>query len=87
VAGKAGARDDSLLHSVHTHVSVLSQGHSPEVKRPELGIDNSLDLLSTLLFLLTVFKLSCGLHNVILTNFSVQRRLCLEGPSSLTRNV
>jgi hypothetical protein len=63
---KAGTRDDSLLHSVHTHASVLLQGHSPGVKRPELGTDNSLDLLSMLPFFVTILKLTCGLHKVIL---------------------
>lgn len=64
---KAGRRDDSLLHSVHTHASVLSPGHSPGVKRSELGTDNSVDLLSMLLFFVTVLKLTYGLHKVILT--------------------
>jgi len=83
---KAETRDNSLLHSVQTHASVLSQCHSPEVKRPELGTDNSLDLLITLLFFVTVLKLTCGLHNVILMDFSAQSRNRLEGPSSLIRN-
>jgi len=83
---KAKTRDDCLLHSVQTHASVLSQRHSPEVKRPELGTDNSLDLLITLLFFVTVLKLTRGLHNVILTDFSAQSQNRLEGPSSLIRN-
>jgi len=83
---KAETRDDYLLHSVQTNASVLSQCHSPEVERLELGTDNSLDLFSTLLFFVTVLKLTCGLHNVILTDFSAQSRNHLEGPSSLIRN-
>ena len=75
---KVETRDVSLFHSVHTHASDLSQGHSPGVKRPELGNDNSLDLLSMLLFFVTVLKLNCGLHNVILTDLSAQRRHRLE---------
>jgi hypothetical protein len=79
---KAGTSDESLLHSFHTHAIVLSQGHSPGVKRQELGNNNSLDLLSTLLFFVTFLKLTCGLHKVVLTDLFAQRRHRLEGSSS-----
>jgi hypothetical protein len=83
---KAGTRDESLLRSVHTHAIVVSQGHSPGVKRQELENNNSLDLLGTLLFFVTVLKVTCGLLKVVLTDLFAQRRHRLEGSSSLIRN-